>query len=143
MMGFGGPWTFGWGQARAVLGGGSGPASLLDTSGFTNTGNQAGHAEVLGIDSFRVCRNGGGFGALSFTLPAGTYRFTGTASAYDGAETGISSTRIDIQNGFSLAGRITSAGAFDLELTFTTNGRFFNGGSGQGIRIDSFNVVEV
>lgn len=121
------------------------PTTIIDTSDFDTTGGTAGYQEVIDIDSFRICRNSGGAGRFTFTLPsAGTYRFIGTLSAYDGAQTGITTRNFQVNDNFTLVGTATAAGAFDFTATFTgTTARVLYGTVGDGCRVDDFNVSAV
>lgn len=130
----------GLGVNRLASGGGSGPVSLLVTGDFTETTPT--HSDLLADDIFRACRNGGGNGIITAPLsPSGNYRITGTLSAYDGAESGITGTRFRIQDNTTTVSTITTLGAIDVTVAITSGTiRFIAPTSGEGYRIDDFFV---
>lgn len=119
--------------------------SLYDTGDFNSVGGTAGYQDIIDADSFRICRNASGAGRLTWTLlSTGTYRFRGTLSAYDGAQTGITTPAIRLNDNFSLVGSVVSVGPFNFTATFTTTtARFLYGTPGEGCRIDDFHVEAV
>lgn len=120
------------------------PASLYDTGDMTQEWDEA-HSDIVDADSFRVCRSGAGLGKLAiYSVPSGTYRITGTISAYSGAISGITATRFRIVDGSTTRFDTFSTGAIDQTVSITSGTlRFDASTAGYGVDFDAFFIEQI
>lgn len=119
--------------------------SLYTTANFVAAG-PADHRVVIDTDSFRYARTAGGTGEFTImAVPSGTYRITGTLSAWDGGAIGVSSTFLEIRDLFTTRFTTGTLGAFDTGTITVSSGeiKFQHGVDGQGCRVDGLFITRV
>lgn len=116
----------------------SAPVSLITTADFTGVGSSARY-QIIDADSFQIAQDSL-VGRFTFSLPAGDYVISGTASATDliaGAP-----ININLEDNFAQVVLINSAGAFSTPFTVTNGSmRFDPNGNPSGARIDDLLIV--
>ena len=118
----------------------SGGGSVITTANFTVINPT--HAQIIDIDSARLCRDGALNGQFTATLPPGNYRVRLTLAAYDGAISGITTTALRISDNNTARFTGSTLGAFDSGTISIASGtiRFLTNAVGAGARFDGLLV---